>query len=161
MSSSSRLSQLIDDIALWNEYYRVGTMYAFQLFRKQQFEQAFAEFNEFLTDPTEIICLFPTLSPNVWLTNAHKELTEFLKTRRHFAEPNDFVGVKLENALIELQLYLTDLRGVFQKLYRRSAEAWLEVIHQTQSLIFPFYPSLSRFLGAIISSQWSDTQTCT
>lgn len=147
ITGSIRLSQLIDETALWYEYYRIGTMYAFQLFHKQQFEQAFAEFNEFLTDPTEIICLFPTLSPNVWLSNAHKELTEFLKTRRHFAEPNDFVGVKLESALRELQLYLTDLRGAFQKLYRRSADAWLEVIHRNQIHVSLFHLSLdaSRF----------------
>ena len=142
-NSITRNSQIIDNAALWVEYYRVGTMYSFQIFHKQQFEQAFAEFNEFLTDPTDIICLFSQLSPQIWLSNPHKDLTGFLKTHPHFAEPNDFVGAKLETALRELQPYLTDLRGAFQKLYRRSPDAWLEVITHEKSLQyhFDFYPS--------------------
>ncbi|CAF3581543.1 unnamed protein product [Adineta steineri] len=136
-SSSSRYnptnesSQNLDDTALWHEYYRVGTMYAFQLFHKQQFEQAFAEFNEYLTDPAEIIPLFPLLSSNTWLKNASNELTTFVKQHRHFSEPADFVGVKFENALRELQHYLTDLRRVFQTIFRRSPDSYLEV----QSLV--------------------------
>ncbi|CAF1196424.1 unnamed protein product [Rotaria sordida] len=124
-------NQKLTDTELWTEYYRVGTMDAFQLFHKQQFEQAFAEFNDFLTDPTEIISLFAPLSANVWLTNSYNELNEFVKQHRHFAEPNDFVGVKFENALHELQRYLTDLRRVFQTIFRRSPDSWLEV----QSLV--------------------------
>lgn len=143
----TRGTQMIDNVALWIEYYRVGTMYAFQLFHKQQFEQAFAEFNEFLTDPTDIICLFSQLSPQIWLSYPHKDLTEFLKNHRHFAEPNDFVGVKLEMALRELQPYLTDLRGAFQKLYRRAPDAWLEVITHKKS------PQYLFLLGSIISSR--------
>jgi len=102
-------------------------MYAFQLFHKQQFEQAFAEFNEFLTDPAEIISLFAPLSANTWTTNSYNDLYAFVKQHRHFSEPNDFVGVKFENALHELQSYLTDLRRVFQTIFRRSPDAWLEV----------------------------------
>jgi len=102
-------------------------MYAFQLFHKQQFEQAFAEFNEYLTDPAEIISLFGPLSANTWLTNSYNYLNVFVKQHRHFSEPNDFVGVKFESALHELQRYLTDLRGVFQRIFRRSSDTWLEV----------------------------------
>jgi hypothetical protein len=102
-------------------------MYAFQLFHKQQFEQAFAEFNEYLTDPAEIISLFAPLAANTWLTNSYNALTEFIKQHRHFSEPNDFVGVKFENALHQLQPYLTDLRSIFQKVFRHSPDAWLEV----------------------------------
>lgn len=142
-------SQIIDNTSLWIEYYRVGTMYAFQSFHKSQFEQAFAEFNEFLTDPTEIICLFSPLSPQIWLNSQHKELTEFLKNHRHFAEPNDFLGVRLENALRELQPYLTDLRGAFQKLYRRKPDEWLEVITNETRKSLQFLS----LLGSIISSK--------
>lgn len=131
MSDSTRLSLTLNDSALWYEYYRVGTMYAFQLFHKQQFEQAFAEFNEFLTDPADIISLFQSLSANTWLTNSYNNLQAFVKQHRHFSEPTDFVGVKLENALQELQTYLTDLRGTFQTIRRRSPDAYLEV----QSLV--------------------------
>jgi hypothetical protein len=102
-------------------------MYAFQLFHKQQFEQAFAEFYESLTDPAEIISLFAPLSANTWLTNSYNDLQTFVKQHRHFAEPNDFVGVKFENALNELQRYLTDLRRVFQPVFRRSPDTLLEV----------------------------------
>jgi hypothetical protein len=102
-------------------------MYAFQLFHKQQFEQSFAEFNEFLTDPAEIISLFPPLSASTWLTKSFNDLNLFIKQHRHFAEPNDFVGVKFENALHELQRFLTDLRRAFQTVLRRSPDSWLEV----------------------------------
>ena len=102
-------------------------MYAFQLFHRQQFEQAFAEFNEFLTDPAEIISLCGPLSGNVWLTTPYNEFRAFVNQHRHFAEPADFVGVKFENALHELQRYLTDLRRVFQVIFRRAPNSWLEV----------------------------------
>jgi hypothetical protein len=113
-------------------------MYAFQLFHKQQFEQAFAEFNEFLTDPAEIISLFGPLSANAWLTNSCNDLNAFIKQHRHFSEPSDFLGVKLENALDELQRYLTDSRRVFQTVYRRSSDAWLEVKNQ-KYLFFKYF----------------------
>jgi len=127
MNDSSRQSQALNEAVLWSEYYRVGTMYAFQLFHKQQFEQAFAEFNEYLTDPAEIISLFGPLTASTWLTNSYNSLTAHVKQHRHFSEPTDFVGVKFENALHELQHYLTELRRVFQPIFRRSSDAWLEV----------------------------------
>ncbi|CAF1055925.1 unnamed protein product [Adineta steineri] len=130
-SATNESSQNLDETALWHEYYRVGTMYAFQLFHKRQFEQAFAEFNEYLTDPAEIISLFPLLSSNTWLKNTYNELTTFVKQHRHFSEPADFVGIKFENALRELQHYLTDLRRVFQTILRRTPDLYLEV----QSLV--------------------------
>jgi hypothetical protein len=127
MNDSSRHNQTLSDTTLWSEYYRVGTMYAFQLFHKQQFEQAFAEFNEYLTDPAEIISLFAPLTANTWLSNSYNSLIAFVKQHRHFSEPSDFVGIKFENALHELQHYLTDLRRIFQTLCRRSPDSWLEV----------------------------------
>ena len=102
-------------------------MYAFQLFHKQQFEQAFAEFNEFLTNPAEIISLFAPISENDWLGQTNNDLKAFVSQHQHFSEPNDFVGVKFENALRELQRYLTDLRRVFQTIFRRSPDSCLEV----------------------------------
>jgi hypothetical protein len=114
-------------------------MYAFQLFHKQQFEQSFAEFNEFLTDPSEIISLFPPLSVNTWLTKSYNDLNTYVKQHRHFAEPNDFVGVKFENALHELQRYLTDLRRVFQTVYRRSPDSWLEVKQKNRFYYFFYF----------------------
>ena len=119
--------QALNETALWTEYYRVGTMYAFQLFHKQQFEQAFAEFNEFLTDPAEIVSLFSPLSASTWLTNSYNDLQTYIKRHQHFAEPTDFVGVRFESALKELQRYLTDLRRIFQTILRRSPDVWLEV----------------------------------
>jgi hypothetical protein len=113
-------------------------MYAFQLFHKQQFEQAFAEFNEYLTDPAEIISLFGPLSANIWLTNSYNDLNAFVKQHRHFSEPIDFVGVKFENALHELQRYLTDLRRVFQTVFRRSPDTWLEVTFKIILLIYTY-----------------------
>ena len=127
MSESARQNQALNEAILWSEYYRVGTMYAFQLFHKQQFEQAFAEYNEYLTDPAEIISLFGPLTANTWLTNSYNDLTKYVKQHQHFSEPTDFVGIKFESALHELQHYLTDLRRVFQTVYRRSPDAWLEV----------------------------------
>ncbi|CAF4405771.1 unnamed protein product, partial [Adineta steineri] len=121
-NATNESSQNLDETALWHEYYRVGTMYAFQLFHKRQFEQAFAEFNEYLTDPAEIISLFPLLSSNTWLKNTYNDLTTFVKQHRHFSEPADFVGIKFENALRELQHYLTDLRRVFQTILRRTPD---------------------------------------
>lgn len=102
-------------------------MYAFQLFHKQQFNQAFAEFKEFLTDPAEIVSLFAPLSASTWLTNSYNAFSNFIKQHRHFSEPNDFVGKKFETAVLDLQQYLTDLRRVFQTVFRRSPETWLEV----------------------------------
>jgi hypothetical protein len=116
-----------NETVFWSEYYRVGTMYAFQLFHKQQFEQAFAEFSEFLTDPAEIISLFAPLTANTWLTFSYNSLTEYVKQHQQFSEPADFVGTKLESALHELQRYLTDLRRAFQQVHRRSPDTWLEV----------------------------------
>lgn len=131
-NESYRPNQQLSEAELWIEYYRVGTMYAFQLFQKQQFEQAFAEFAEFLTDPAEIISLFEPLSVDVWLSNSFNELNTFIRQHRHFGQPNDFVGVRLENAVKELQRYLTDSRRVFQTVFRRSPEAWLEVSKPTK-----------------------------
>ncbi|CAF4063246.1 unnamed protein product, partial [Rotaria magnacalcarata] len=128
---SVRSDEKLSETELWSEYYRVGTMYAFQLFHKQQFEQAFAEFNEFLTDPAEIISLFAPVSENDWLGQSYNDLKAFVHQHPHFSEPNDFVGVKFENALHELQRYLTDLRRVFQTVFRRSPDSYLEV----QSLV--------------------------
>jgi hypothetical protein len=118
---------MLSENTLWLEYYRVGTMYAFQLFHRQQFEQAFAEFNEFLSDPTEIISLFPSLSADVWLSKSYQEFRTFVNQHKHFSEPADFVGVKFEQGLRELQRYLTDVRRIFQTVFRRSPSAWLEV----------------------------------
>ncbi|UJR36280.1 hypothetical protein I4U23_029010 [Adineta vaga] len=126
-NESRQNNQNLSEIDLWNEYYRVGTMYAFQLFHKQQFDRAFAEFKEFLTDPAEIISLFTTLSANIWLTNSYNEFNTFVKQHQHFSEPNDFIGQKLENAVRELQKYLTESRRIFQTIFRRSPDAWLEV----------------------------------
>jgi hypothetical protein len=127
LNDSSRSNQTLNETALWNEYYRVGTMYAFQSFHKQNFEQAFAEFNEFLTDPAEIISLFKPLSANTWLTNSFNSFQAYVGKYKQFSEPDDFLGVKIENALRELQRYLTDSRRVFQTMYRRSPDVWLEV----------------------------------
>jgi hypothetical protein len=159
MNDSSRQSQALNEAVLWSEYYRVGTMYAFQLFHKQQFEQAFAEFNEFLTDPAEIISLFGPLSANTWLTNSYNDLNTFAKQHIHFSVPNDFVGVTFKNALDELQHYLTDLRRVFQTVFRRAPDAWLEVIKK-QSFFFFFFSIYLLCLGSISCSKLSYIKTC-
>ena len=103
-------------------------MYAFQLFHQEQFEQAFVDFHEFLTDPAEIISLFAPLSVNVWLTSLHSSFSHFVQQNRHFSPPNDFTGVKLQKALRELQPFLAELRRVFQIIYHRSPDMWLEVM---------------------------------
>ena len=158
MNDSLRQNQALNETVLWSEYYRVGTMYAFQLFHKQQFEQAFAEFNEFLTDPVEIISLFGPLSSKEWLSKSYEEFTTFIKQHQHFSEPSDFIGVKLESALRELQRYLTDLRRVFQTVFRRSPEAWLEVM-KTPIIILSLL--LSRYLGSISRSKLFRLKTST
>ena len=127
MNVSYLHNQKLNEIELWHEYYRVGTMYAFQLFHRKQFEQAFAEFNAYLTDPAEIISLFAPLTANVWLPNSYDDLNKFVKQHRHFSEPNNFVGVTFENALHELQRYLTELRRVFQNAFRLASDCCLEV----------------------------------
>ncbi|CAF4650581.1 unnamed protein product [Rotaria sp. Silwood1] len=158
INEPTRNNQKLSDTELWTEYYRVGTMNAFQLFHKQQFEQAFAEFNDFLTDPGEIISLFAPLSANVWLTNSYNELNSFVKQHRHFAEPNDFVGVKFENALHELQRYLTDLRRVFQTVFRRSPDSWLEVqsLVQNRLILKPVRELLSIVETALLKAYLID-----
>ena len=132
-------------------------MYAYQLFHKQQFEQAFAEFNEFLTDPAEIVSLFSPLSTSTWLTNSYNDLRTFVDQHRHFSEPNDFVGVRFENALHELQRYLTDLRRVFQTVFRRSPDSFLEVNLNQIILSMLFF---SIYLGSISCSKLSYIKTC-
>ncbi|CAF4992038.1 unnamed protein product, partial [Rotaria magnacalcarata] len=62
-----------------------------------------------------------------WLGQSYNDLKAFVHQHPHFSEPNDFVGVKFENALHELQRYLTDLRRVFQTVFRRSPDSYLEV----------------------------------
>ena len=133
--------QALHETVLWTEYYRIGTMYAFQLFHRQQFEQAFTQFNEFLTDPAEIASLFSVLSANTWLTSSYNDLQTYIKRHQHFAEPTDFVGVKFESALQELQRYLTDLRRIFQTILQRSPDVWLEV-----NLILTLTPHLHLFI---------------
>ncbi len=58
-------------------------MYAFHSFHQQQFERAFVELNEFLTDSAEMISLFEPLSANTWLTNSFRDLHAFIKQLRH------------------------------------------------------------------------------
>ena len=127
LSESTQENGSPTESELWAEYYRVGTMDAFQLFHRHQYEQAFSEFNDFLTDPAEIVSLFSQLSSKIWLPKVYNEFRTFVSKNRQFAEPNDFVGVKFENALRELQKYLTELRRVFQLFYRRAPETFLEV----------------------------------
>ncbi len=79
INDSSLHKQTVSETVLWNEHYRVGTMYAFHLFHKQQFERAFVELNEFLTDSAEMISLFEPLSANTWLTNSFRDLHAFIK----------------------------------------------------------------------------------
>lgn len=134
-------------------------MYAFQLFHKQHFDQAFAEFNEFLTDPAEIVSLFSPLSANTWLLEPANQLIAFIQQHRHFSEPNDFVGIKFENALHELQRYLTDLRRVFQTVFRRAPDTWLEV-RKSETFLTVKVSSLFH-LGPIARSKSTYITTCT
>ena len=122
------MDNLSPSLEIWYDYYRVGTIDAFQLFHQEQFEQAFVEFHEFLTDPADIISLFPPIAANIWLTNSYCSLANFVQQYPHFSAPKDFTGVKLQKALRELQYHLTELRRVFQTIYHRSPDAWLEVI---------------------------------
>lgn len=125
----SRSEASVNRTETWYDYYRVGTMDAFQLFHQEQFEQAFAEFHEFLTDPADIISLFPPIAANTWLTRSYWSLTNFVQQYPHFSAPKDFTGVKLQKVLRGLQYYLAELRRVFQPIYHRTPDAWLEVIH--------------------------------
>jgi len=127
LSDSSRSNGTPSESELWAEYYRVGTMDAFQLFHRHQYEQAFSEFNDFLCDPAEIVSLFTQLASKIWLPNVYNPFRTFVSQHRQFAEPNDFVGIKFENALRELQKYLTELRRIFQLFFRRTPEKFLEV----------------------------------
>ena len=129
--SSFSSEQSWDESRLWLEYYRIGSMYAFQLFHREQFQQAFAEFQNFLTDPVEIICLFEQLSANRWLSDSYKNFTAFIEQHPHFSQPMNFVGEKFHEAVRELQFYLTETRAACQKISRRSPHPWLEVRSQT------------------------------
>ncbi|CAF1187062.1 unnamed protein product, partial [Didymodactylos carnosus] len=121
------------DQFLWEEYYKVGVMYGFQLFHRQQFEQSFERFIEYLADPCEIIILFPNMSAERWLCQYHL-FNQFVQQHRHFSPPTDLLGVKLENALKELQNYLTHVRSLYLKILRyfnqqkqQQQQYWIEV----------------------------------
>ena len=143
---------------MWIEYYRIGTLYAFQLFHEEKFEQAFKEFEKFLTDPAEVLCLFQSLSPTRWLITSHKAFTAFAQQHSHFSEPKDFAGVKLKLALHELQHYSTQLRSVFQNISRRSPSQWLEVRNRANKMSFFILCFIT--LGSILCSRSSDPETC-
>ena len=120
-------------------------MYAFQFFHREQFQRAFMEFQKFLTDPAEILCLFDLLATNRWLTDLHKNFIAFVTQHPQFSHPVDFAGGKLRKALPELQIYLTELRVVFLRIYHSSSQAWLEVISEANEQSFGSSGYISRF----------------
>lgn len=111
----------------WLQFYRVGTMYGFNLFRLSKIERAFAMFEDSISDPAEIVCLFSTLSTHSWLPKFHRNFRNFLSRHAHFSEPSDFVGSRLESGLNYLQRYLTGARRIFQNVYNNAKDTTLEV----------------------------------
>ncbi|CAF0741235.1 unnamed protein product [Didymodactylos carnosus] len=113
---------------LWEEYYKVGIMYGFQLFHRQQFEQSFEQFTDYLADPCEVISLFPSMIGERWIYQ-NQSFRQFIQQHKHFSPPVDLLGVQLDHALKQLQDYLTHVRSVYQKISRYSNEQqhWIEV----------------------------------
>jgi len=119
-------------------------MLAFQLFHKQKFEDACIYFNNFITDPAEIVALFKPFAIEDWLPKSYQEFQTFVKQHRHFAEPAEFLGITFEKALRQLQTYLTEVRRIFQMIFRRSPDAFLEVItNETKTNHAKFFSILS------------------
>ncbi len=63
--------------------------------------------------------------------------------------------MKFENALHELERYLTDLRGIFQTVVRHSSGTWLEVKQPLLIILSTF-----EHLGSISRSKSFYIKTC-
>lgn len=121
--------------------HQIQSLYAYDLFAKKMFKESMKEFFELDTDPCDVIRLFPDLLPQDTIIRSASSPSTSMHSSLSTPNIAELESKDLENGLLALIDYLTDVRanlklkftqsGAESKLFGQNITTLLSIIDTT------------------------------